>query len=66
MVTLICDLGSKFKFLGVDDYGVELLLVLLKSIINCTYLSSPEDCCKQTTALMLLQRFGALRLSLGR
>ena len=39
MVTLICDLGSKFKFLGVDDYGVELLLVLLKSIINSLHLS---------------------------
>ena len=39
MVSLICDLGSKFKFLGVDDYGVELLLVLLKSIINSLHLS---------------------------
>ena len=27
MITLICGLGNKFKFLGVDDYGVELLLV---------------------------------------
>ena len=39
MFTLICGLGNKFKFLGVDDYGVELLLVLLKSIINSLHLS---------------------------
>ena len=36
----ICGLGNKFKFLGVDGYGVELVLVLLKSIIN--YLHSSE------------------------
>ena len=36
----ICGLGNKFKFLGVDGYGVELVMVLLKSIIN--YLHSSE------------------------
>ena len=31
---MICGLDNKFKFLGVDGYGVEMVLVLLKSIIN--------------------------------
>ena len=39
MFTLICGLGNKFKFLVVDGYNVELVLVLLKSIINSLYLS---------------------------
>ena len=39
MVTLICGFGNKFKVLGVDKYGVEMVLVLLKSIINSLHLS---------------------------
>ena len=60
----ICGLGNKVKFLGVDGYGVELVLVLLKSIIN--YLHSSEfiwgfllaDYCFYCC---MLQRFGLLK-----
>ena len=39
MFTLINGFGQQVKFLVIDGYNVELVLVLLKSMINSLHLS---------------------------